>query len=155
MAEVSLMKQARLKVSSVLNKDIGNFGKQFMMDGNMETCWNSDQGSPQWIAIAFNSPVFPKRLLVQFQGGFAAKQCQVEVGIESLKETETMDPIYPEDVNALQDFQISSVPVPIKFLRIVFPSSTDFFGRIIIYKLDILGVIAWFDGLCSYFFNGQ
>ncbi|CAG0889833.1 unnamed protein product [Darwinula stevensoni] len=119
MAEVSLMKQARLKVSSVLNKDTENFGKQFMMDGNMETCWNSDQGSPQWIAIAFNSPVFPKRLQVQFQGGFAAKECQLEIGIESLKETEALDPIYPEDVNALQDFQISSVSVPIKFLRIV------------------------------------
>ena len=31
------------RVSSVLNRDLRQFGKQFMFDGSEETCWNSDQ----------------------------------------------------------------------------------------------------------------
>ena len=32
-----------LRVSSVLNRDVKEYGKKFMFDGNDETCWNSDQ----------------------------------------------------------------------------------------------------------------
>ena len=32
-----------LRVSSVLNRDVRQFGKKFMFDGDEETCWNSDQ----------------------------------------------------------------------------------------------------------------
>jgi hypothetical protein len=31
------------RVSSVLNKDVKQFGKQFLFDGSEETCWNSEQ----------------------------------------------------------------------------------------------------------------
>jgi len=31
------------RVSSVLNRDVRQFGKKFMFDGKDETCWNSDQ----------------------------------------------------------------------------------------------------------------
>ncbi len=31
------------RVSSVLNRDVKQFGKKFMFDGDEETCWNSDQ----------------------------------------------------------------------------------------------------------------
>ena len=31
------------RVSSVLNRDVRQFGKSFMFDGDDETCWNSDQ----------------------------------------------------------------------------------------------------------------
>lgn len=31
------------RVSSTINKDVKNFGKQFMFDDNDETCWNSDE----------------------------------------------------------------------------------------------------------------
>ena len=30
-------------MSSVLNRDVKQFGKKFMFDGEEETCWNSDQ----------------------------------------------------------------------------------------------------------------
>uniref|UniRef100_A0A8U7NF03 Nuclear receptor 2C2 associated protein n=1 Tax=Corvus moneduloides TaxID=1196302 RepID=A0A8U7NF03_CORMO len=30
-------------VSSVLNRDVKQFGKQHLFDGSEETCWNSDQ----------------------------------------------------------------------------------------------------------------
>ena len=31
------------RVSSVLNRDVKQFGKKYMFDDNEETCWNSDQ----------------------------------------------------------------------------------------------------------------
>ena len=33
------------RVSSVLNRDVKQFGKKYMFDSNEETCWNSDQVS--------------------------------------------------------------------------------------------------------------
>jgi len=30
-------------VSSVLNKDIKQYGKKYLFDGEDDTCWNSDQ----------------------------------------------------------------------------------------------------------------
>ena len=33
------------RVSSVLNKDVKNFGPAFLNDGLSETCWNSEQGN--------------------------------------------------------------------------------------------------------------
>ena len=32
-----------VRVSSVLNRDVKQFGKKFMFDGEEDTCWNSDQ----------------------------------------------------------------------------------------------------------------
>jgi len=43
------------KVSSVLNKNVKEFGKQFLFDGREDTCWNSDQGCPQTILISFQN----------------------------------------------------------------------------------------------------
>ena len=31
------------RVSSVLNRDVKQFGKKYMFDNEEETCWNSDQ----------------------------------------------------------------------------------------------------------------
>ena len=31
------------RVSSVLNRDVKQFGKKHLLDGDEETCWNSDQ----------------------------------------------------------------------------------------------------------------
>ena len=32
-----------IRVSSVLNKDVKSFGKQFLTDRDTSTCWNSDR----------------------------------------------------------------------------------------------------------------
>ena len=44
-------KEFRVKVSSVLNRNVKEFGKQFLFDGKEDTCWNSDQGTPQLIQV--------------------------------------------------------------------------------------------------------
>lgn len=51
---------------------------------------------------------------------------------------------YPEDISTLQEFDISNSTgeSPVEQLRIQFDESTDFYGRITVYHLDILGVEA-------------
>ncbi|XP_064474968.1 nuclear receptor 2C2-associated protein-like [Ornithodoros turicata] len=129
----------RIRVSSVLNKDAKQFGKKHLTDGVDDTCWNSDQGTPQWIHIEFPSPVLPTELQMQFQGGFVGK----DVHLESVDSTVSNSfvrvcDIYPSDDNSTQSFPVK-LQNPVVALRILFGSSTDMFGRIVLYKLDCLG----------------
>ncbi|NXP72511.1 NR2CA protein, partial [Ramphastos sulfuratus] len=66
------------RVSSVLNRDGKQFGKQHMFDASEETCWNSDQGTCQWVTLDFPSTVKVSQLQVQFQGGFSSRLCTLE-----------------------------------------------------------------------------
>lgn len=54
--------------------------------------------------------------------------------------------VFPEDVNRVQSFQLQggiqgdeSAAPAITQLKLVFEESSDFFGRITIYDLDIIG----------------
>ncbi|CAN7989098.1 unnamed protein product, partial [Ixodes hexagonus] len=133
------------RVSSVLNRDATGFGKQHLTDGNEETCWNSDQGTPQWVHVEFPSPVLPSELQLQFQGGFAGQEMHLEAKTPGQPgDAVSLGVFYPEDSNVLQiSFPLrSAFPLkmhgPITNLRIVFLSSTDMFGRIVLYKLDVI-----------------
>nr|XP_020669941.1 nuclear receptor 2C2-associated protein [Pogona vitticeps] len=124
------------RVSSVLNREAKQFGKKYMFDGNEETCWNSDQGSTQWLTLEFPQPVQVSRIQIQFQGGFSSRKCVVQGG----RKGEGLLPVaefYPEDTNSLQTFPLGEVQL--EKLKITFENSTDFFGRIVIYQLDVLG----------------
>jgi len=46
----------------------------------------------------------------------------------------------PQDINALQTFQCSCRNV--RRMRIVFNDSTDFYGRVTIYMLEIVGSVS-------------
>ncbi|CAG8476083.1 13407_t:CDS:2 [Ambispora leptoticha] len=135
--------ETRTKVSSVLNRDVTNYGKQFLTDHNHETCWNSDQGTPQFIIVDFHRPVKLHEIRIMFQGGFAGKKCSVyggSKGEQAAKEESKNEfsyrfiaNIYPEDGENSSNLNL------IEKLKIVFESSTDFFGRITIYDFDLLG----------------
>ncbi|KAF8964855.1 Nuclear receptor 2C2-associated protein [Entomortierella lignicola] len=135
----------RIKVSSVLNRETTLYGKQFLTDDSEETCWNSEAGTPQFIVIDFGRKVHVETVQLMFQGGFVGKTCQLLAWTDNSEFTE-MIKFYPEDINPLQ---ISSYllifPVAedqsqaTSRIKIIFESSTDFFGRITVYKLDILG----------------
>jgi len=120
------------RVSSTLNRDTKQFGKKYLFDGRNETCWNSDQGSPQWVSLEFDQPVAVSALALQFQGGFVGKECEVEVE----GNTKVLD-FYPEDTNKMQTFYLAEKLNSLKKIRIVFNSSTDFYGRITLYRLDL------------------
>ncbi|XP_078468783.1 nuclear receptor 2C2-associated protein [Lampetra fluviatilis] len=125
------------RVSSVLNRDGKQFGKKHLFDGNEETCWNSDQGAPQWVSVDFPQPVRVSELHVQFQGGFSGKQCLLQ-GFVKDDPSKTLMEFYPEDVNSTQVFQVPPSE-PIHKLKLILCSSTDLFGRIVIYRLDVRG----------------
>ncbi|KFQ53811.1 Nuclear receptor 2C2-associated protein, partial [Nestor notabilis] len=132
------------RVSSVLNRDVKQFGKKHMFDASEETCWNSDQGTCQWVTLDFPCSVKISQLHIQFQGGFSSRLCTLE-GCREGKELEQISTVYPEDSNAMQ---ISFAALGARFqveetvldkLKITFENSTDFFGRIVVYHLRVLG----------------
>jgi hypothetical protein len=122
-----------VRVSSTLNRDTKSWGKQFLTDGSEETCWNSDQGSPQWIVIECAEPIRPKTLHITFQGGFTGQDCELQYAKE--ENWETLMTFYPQDKNHPQSFSIPKQELHSKW-RILFGRSSDFYGRVIVYWLD-------------------
>ena len=59
-----------VRVSSVLNSAVTEYGGGHLLDGYSDTCWNSEQGSPQHVQIRFAQPVDVDTLSLTFQGGF-------------------------------------------------------------------------------------
>ncbi|KAM3939395.1 BLOC-1-related complex subunit 8-like [Leptodactylus fuscus] len=79
MVETVLCSGVVSRVSSVLQRDVKQFGKQFLFDRKEETCWNSDQGSSQWVTLEFPHTVCMSEIHIQFQGGFSSRTCILEV----------------------------------------------------------------------------
>ncbi|XP_058870939.1 nuclear receptor 2C2-associated protein-like isoform X1 [Acipenser ruthenus] len=97
------------RVSSVLNRDVKQFGKKHMFDSNEETCWNSDQGATQWVLLEFPQEVRVSEVRVQFQGGFTGNTCRIE-GCQKDEAFTKLADFYPEDKNSLQiSFEIGLV----------------------------------------------
>ncbi|XP_026201000.1 nuclear receptor 2C2-associated protein [Anabas testudineus] len=137
MAHSLICSETQSRVSSVLNRDVKQYGKKYMFDCNEETCWNSDQGEYQWVSLEFPQSVKVSELKIQFQGGFSAKTCRLE-GCSKDGDSTVIEHFYPEDNSSLQSFPIQEASVVDK-IKIMFENSADFFGRIIVYSLDILG----------------
>lgn len=127
-----------VKVSSVLNRESKQYGKKHLLDGDGDTCWNSDQGTPQWIQIALDAPQNGKtvKLILQFQGGFCGKDCQAEFFLDG--KSKCVSPFYPKDTNSEQTFLIDTSSCgSFDRIRLLFQQSTDFYGRIIVYNLEL------------------
>ncbi|GAA6222323.1 nuclear receptor 2C2-associated protein isoform X1 [Lates japonicus] len=101
MAASVICRETQSRVSSVLNRDVKQYGKKYMFDCNEETCWNSDQGECQWVSLEFPQSVRLSELKVQFQGGFSAKTCRLE-GCPKDGVLTVISHFYPEDNNSLQ-----------------------------------------------------
>lgn len=81
----------------------------------------------------FEEPVDLSEIEIEFQGGFAGKKCSIESGEDS-KDLSIVNDFFPEDTNTRQRFPLTK-STRSKVFKIVFHSSTDFFGRIVVYKL--------------------
>ena len=84
---------------------------------------------------------------LQFQGGFAGRECELGIlsnGTEQAQIEVTVTPLpfkfSAEDDNSLQEFQVNDLLKGTHFY-LNFSSSTDFYGRIILYNFDIIGDI--------------
>ncbi|CAE6513683.1 unnamed protein product [Rhizoctonia solani] len=136
-----------IKVSSTLDKSVG---KKNLIDGSPETCWTSAAGLPQSVDLTFSEAVIPKQLALTFQGGFVGTRCTV-YGISPHDGEDTDDrpkwqaivQIYPEDINRRQTFDLTlsanqiDLSKGVSRLKIVFEESSDFFGRITLYNLEL------------------
>lgn len=79
-------------------------------------------------------------IVLQFQGGFVGKTC-IAVGSTPSSPNDYSVEIgrfYPQDINPTQTFDFPATE-GLKRVKIIFEESTDFYGRITVYKLDILG----------------
>lgn len=66
---------------------------------------------------------------------------------------EHLAPFYPSEVNSEQEFDFADLPA-VKRMKIFFPEGTDFYGRIIVYKLDVLGRrVEWVVGMYDWFIH--
>lgn len=65
--------KVKVKVSSVQNNNISEFGKQFMFDNNEDTSWYSDQGKFQYVFLFFESPIEIAKIELIASGGFCPK----------------------------------------------------------------------------------
>ncbi|KAJ2231469.1 Nuclear receptor 2C2-associated protein [Coemansia sp. RSA 485] len=128
---------SKSKVSSVLNKDTTSYGRKHLFDGSAETCWNSEQGLPQSVMVEFTPAVKLSKIHIQFQGGFAGKDTRL---VDMVRGVEIC-PLHPNDNNQIQVFDVpeSEQDVERSRIKIQFLSSTDFYGRIVIYALDFIG----------------
>ena len=90
----------------------------------------------------------PKRVELTFQGGFVGTKCSVEaVKPGGGQKWEVLTRIYPEDVNRKQSFDLVPASEPdaerqVEGLKFVFEESSDFFGRVTVYDLQLLGTSA-------------
>jgi len=136
----------KCKVSSVLNGDNKQYGRMNMLDGNDETCWNSDclsnaSSSVQYIVCWLGDGDECKSedigsLSLMFQGGFASKSISISYCASNDQGKYNQQIRYNiTDCNGMQ-----TIPIMMKDvckLRISFEEPSDFFGRITIYHLQI------------------
>ena len=94
----------------------------------------------------FGKDVVVTDLHVMFQGGFSGADAIVQVG-SSLNALETLaSSMDIADSNDLQTFSLqvasdsnSSALRRGRYVQVTFPSSTDFYGRVTIYQLELDG----------------
>lgn len=105
------------------------------------------QGLPQNINIVFNEPLESLdlstcQLKIKFQGGFVGSVMTVSLADSNSKHVYEKS-FYPDDINDLQAFTLDAesnrkTVENVKKISIVFEQSSDFFGRIIIYHVELV-----------------
>jgi hypothetical protein len=79
-----------------------------------------------------------------FQGGFVGQDALVETGCLSSTSLQPLVTIYGlMDNNDRQSFSLApcdgTAAKPCRYMKISFPSSTDFYGRVTVYSLQVFG----------------
>lgn len=127
------------RASSVLDRNRALYGAAHMLDPDATSCWTSAQGSPQHVALLFQRRVHVSRLALMFQGGFVGQDVEVLArdAVSGQWGPVSGCVVEPADANELQEFPCEAPGVDA--LQLVFQRSTDFYGRVVVYRLDVLG----------------
>lgn len=119
----------------MLNRDTKQFGRQFLVDGSEETCWNSDSGDQQTINVTFKQPTTLAKVDFQFQGGFSSRKILLQYCDQS-KTVIQESTLHPIDNNLLQEFK-DFENISANSVKIVLNDLSDMFGRVILYQLKL------------------
>jgi len=139
-AHAALPPPATCEASSTLQGNEEEYGCANMFDGRAETCWNSDGGSGgQWVEMMLAPPAASLAAVeLVFQGGFVGQGMAVWAGGGG-GGAEPVARFQPRDGNEAQRFVLPAPLRSVGTLRISFEGSTDFYGRVTIYRLTLLG----------------
>jgi len=129
----------KARASSTLQRNTKLYGAANAVDGDRDTCWNSDPGRPQWIEVTLPAAATVTRLVLSFQGGFVGVGGQVAVSAGAGAPLVPVAAIEPDDAGGEQAFAIVPPAVGVTTLRVSFANSTDFYGRVTLYSLDVIG----------------
>ncbi len=143
------------RASSVLNKNKMYAANNALDITNESTCWNSDgqaDGNAEHsFIVTFHRNVSVSSISLQFQGGFVAEECDFYISttktVDNKIEWKEIGDAYiePEDVNTIQKFDLEECEecndgvLDCDAIKLVFKASTDFYGRVILYKLEVHG----------------
>jgi hypothetical protein len=106
-----------------------------MIDSLEDSCWTSSPGMKHSILLELleESPLNLSGISLCFQGGFSARE--MELHLDDVK----IQTFFPLDNNENQIFNLTNPLVVYSKILLLFPNgSTDTFGRITIYKLELL-----------------
>mmetsp|Transcript_19125 Transcript_19125/g.73130 ORF Transcript_19125/g.73130 Transcript_19125/m.73130 type:complete len:205 (+) Transcript_19125:404-1018(+) len=169
----------RARASTVLGGKKREYGPARAIDGDASTCWNSDQGVPQWLELELGSdaerdgeeawtPRALEAVAASFQGGFAGLDTEVHASTavkrkgaewalvgrtrfadatgEQSVDLRALAAALPEpDRGAAEKAGVlvrgedGALAVVARRLKVVFSSSSDFFGRVTVYGVSVLG----------------
>lgn len=143
MAPTSLLSDARVRcrASSVLDRDRAQFGADNALPAApADACWASAQGSPQRLQLALGRAVRATELRVMFQGGFSALRLKVHARRSGRWDAaDCVCDAEPRDSSESQSFQLQRSDEPLDAVSLTFERSSDLYGRVIVYSLDVLG----------------
>ena len=147
------------RASSTWKHDTRKFGPQNALDTSSDAAWksapsSSDNDSLAYYEIYFNRPVIVHEMRIQFQGGFVGMDCivykQKKKEQQNNKDWDEFEEMYidPIDTTDVQTFPVDDIMESddddtdccCSALRIEFGRSTDFYGRIVIYSLEVWGL---------------
>eukprot|EP00956_Cyclotella_meneghiniana_P003207 scaffold3932_cov87-Cyclotella_meneghiniana.AAC.11 len=138
------------RASSTWQHNSKKFGALNALNNETEDAWKSDASKDsdpcQYYEIHFKRKVTIDQLRIQFQGGFVGMDCIVYHKTCENGEWEEFDELFMDTVesNEMQIFTVEHGPnqTPVQSceaIRIEFGKSSDFYGRLVIYSLEVWG----------------
>lgn len=113
------------------------FNSYVICNSFVNLCHRILQGETQWVLIRFDREVLASELKLQFQGGFSSRTVEVQFLTDgNCMKSEVVNPI---DSNSGQSFTFP--PTAANSFKFTFSEAVDFFGRIILYDIDIIGTL--------------
>ena len=103
---------------------------------NGSSSWNSEGNSETEtvLTIHFGRVVTPTCVKLQFQAGFSAETVTIHN-----TENVVIGELELEDIHAIQTHDLLNNEEPFSSLKFTFDNFSDFYGRVILYRLEVWG----------------